>query len=84
MPATSLQPMDAIDPTLETDPDINMAIDTDANPEPPGPDASELPIEPRIATRKDISLRDFLGKMDDYAPIVRQSCITITCSLWLS
>lgn len=65
--------MDFAGPTLETDPDVDMAIDTDPNPEPPGPNATELPPEPRIPTRKDISLRDFLTKMDDYAPIVRCS-----------
>jgi transcription initiation factor TFIID subunit 10 len=27
--------------------------------------------EPRIPVKKDASLREFLGKMDDYAPIVR-------------
>ncbi|KAI8630957.1 transcription initiation factor IID, TAF10 subunit [Xylariaceae sp. FL1651] len=28
------------------------------------------PAEPKIASRKDISLKEFLGKMDDYAPII--------------
>lgn len=28
-------------------------------------------IDPRLPTRKDTSLRDFLSKIDDYAPIVR-------------
>lgn len=27
--------------------------------------------EPRLPTRKDASLKEFLNKMDDYAPIVR-------------
>lgn len=27
--------------------------------------------EPRLPTHKDTSLREFLSKMDDYAPIVR-------------
>ena len=30
--------------------------------------------EPKLPTRKDASLKEFLGKMDDYAPIV--SCFT--------
>lgn len=30
------------------------------------------PIEPRIPAKKDATLREFLGKMDDYAPIVRR------------
>jgi transcription initiation factor TFIID subunit 10 len=29
--------------------------------------------EPKLPTRKDASLKEFLGKMDDYAPIVRLS-----------
>lgn len=28
--------------------------------------------EPRLPTRKDTSLKEFLNKMDDYAPIVRR------------
>lgn len=34
--------------------------------------ATELPtvIEPKIPQKKDTSLREFLGKMDDYAPII--------------
>jgi transcription initiation factor TFIID subunit 10 len=27
--------------------------------------------EPKLPTRKDTSLKEFLSKMDDYAPIVR-------------
>lgn len=34
------------------------------------PDAIAAPPEPKLATRKDMSLREFLTKMDDYAPIV--------------
>lgn len=41
--------------------DINMEINNTDD---------EIP-ESREPTRKDISLRDFLGKMDEYAPIVR-------------
>lgn len=29
--------------------------------------------EPKLPTRKDASLKEFLGKMDDYAPIVSSS-----------
>ncbi|KAI4124161.1 MAG: hypothetical protein LQ347_005839, partial [Umbilicaria vellea] len=32
-------------------------------------DALDPPPDPRIPTRKDMSLREFLGKMDEYAPI---------------
>ena len=31
--------------------------------------------EPKLPTRKDTSLKEFLSKMDDYAPIVR-------CPFW--
>lgn len=34
------------------------------------PDAIAPPPEPKVQTRKDMSLREFLTKMDDYAPIV--------------
>lgn len=54
----------------ELDPEIDMAIDP-APPDPENPALDEALPEPREATRKDISLRDFLSKMDDYAPIVR-------------
>jgi len=55
----------------DIDPEIDMSID----PAPPDPEntameEATLP-EPREATKKDISLKEFLGKMDDYAPIVR-------------
>ena len=33
----------------------------------------EAVLEARIPAKKDASLREFLGKMDDYAPIVRLS-----------
>lgn len=31
---------------------------------------SEIPLEARIPAKKDATLREFLSKMDDYAPIV--------------
>lgn len=37
--------------------------DEEVNPLAPAP-------EPKLPTRKDASLKEFLGKMDDYAPIV--------------
>jgi transcription initiation factor TFIID subunit 10 len=54
----------------ELDPDLDMVIDP-APPEPENPDLEAPLPETREPTRKDISLREFLGKMDDYAPIVR-------------
>lgn len=62
-----LAPMDSADSII--DHDIDMAIDPDPNPNPEDPNA-ELPPEPRVPPKKDISLREFLSKMDDYAPIV--------------
>ena len=65
--------------------DIDASIDADIKPEPTQPDSMNLdgandPLsssvdppqstEPRIPAKKDASLREFLGKMDDYAPIV--------------
>jgi len=40
-----------------------------------GPNAANvpqppMPAEPKLPTRKDTSLKEFLNKMDDYAPIV--------------
>lgn len=42
---------------------------------PPTEEAPPAPTVPesRLPTRKDVSLREFLNKMDDYAPIVRSS-----------
>ena len=68
-PTSTLQP----DPTMDADldPEIDMTLDDPAPPDPSTLSAS-IP-EPREATKKDISLRDFMSKMDDYAPIVRTS-----------
>ncbi|RKL09618.1 hypothetical protein BFJ68_g9043 [Fusarium oxysporum] len=54
-----------------------MASDAPEKPEqtPPAPEApaDEAPApaipDPRLPSRKDVSLREFLNKMDDYAPI---------------
>jgi len=63
-----------------------------ANAESPDPSKDLLPVdrtdeevdplapapEPKLPTRKDASLKEFLAKMDDYAPIVSElnSCMT--------
>jgi transcription initiation factor TFIID subunit 10 len=58
-----------------------------ANADSPDPSKDLLPVdrndeevdplapapEPKLPTRKDASLKEFLAKMDDYAPIVRGS-----------
>lgn len=56
----------------ELDPEIDIAIDP-APPDPENADGGEDEnmIEPREPAKKDIALRDFLAKMDDFAPIVR-------------
>ncbi|KAF4431834.1 transcription initiation factor TFIID subunit 10 [Fusarium austroafricanum] len=58
---------------------FNMASDAPEKPE-QTPPAQEAPVDeappapavpdPRLPTRKDVSLREFLNKMDDYAPII--------------
>ena len=68
---------------MDTDKNNNNATeDAELAPEAPDADADAQPSEdaagapptiqePRMPTKKDTSLREFLGKMDDYAPIVR-------------
>lgn len=34
--------------------------------------------EPKLLTKKDISLKEFIGKMDDYAPIVRLKSFSLS------
>lgn len=67
--ATSFDPNtqsnDSIDQPLDAD--MDLVIDPPPQSEDP---LVEPPTEPRVPARKDISLRDFLSKMDDYAPIV--------------
>ncbi|KAI0124818.1 TAF10-like protein [Xylariales sp. AK1849] len=38
--------------------------------QPEGEEVNPAPEEAKMPTRKDISLKEFLGKMDDYAPII--------------
>lgn len=48
--------------------------EAEAKAEPPAHAATETQPskpEPRIPVKKDVTLREFMGKMDDYAPIVR-------------
>ena len=69
------------DDQIEEDPDIDMNIDPAAADKAKADDAvmeDEAIPEPKEPTKKDISLRDFLSKMDDYAPIVSS---TVLCTL---
>lgn len=54
---SATQPSEAVETT-------GAAADTEVATAPPAP-------ELKLPTRKDASLKDFLNKMDDYAPIVR-------------
>jgi transcription initiation factor TFIID subunit 10 len=54
------------DPSTDLVPVANK--DEEIDPLAPAPD-------PKLPTRKDASLKEFLSKMDDYAPIV--SCLSI-------
>ena len=64
-----------IDDVMEEDADLDANIDAAPAQSQPSGDAQENEeealLEAREPTKKDVSLRDFLGKMDDYAPIVR-------------
>ena len=77
------------EPVIEEDADIDMNIDPTAAEKPAADtEMEEEPIlEPREPTKKDISLRDFLAKMDDYAPIVRQNrsplALLLPCNYYL-
>lgn len=57
------------------------ALEVQNGPNPP-PEIAP-PQDPKLPTRKDISLREFLNKIDDYAPIVQtdSSASTIIGSL---
>lgn len=54
---------DTPDPTNALVPASNRTAEEEPNPVAPAP-------EPKLPTRKDASLKEFLSKMDDYAPIV--------------
>jgi len=73
---------DDIDASLEADIDMTTAapptilpldgatdLDIPSSSSDPHPTANTS--DPRVPSKKDASLRDFLSKMDDYAPIVR-------------
>lgn len=48
-------------------------VPANAEKEEVAPIAPAVAHESRMPTRKDASLKEFLGKMDDYAPIVSSS-----------
>ncbi|KAJ5098370.1 hypothetical protein N7532_005371 [Penicillium argentinense] len=66
----------ATDPAVKPEPDIDASIeqDIDMNAEPSQPAADDnvpvpAEVDPTPPSKKETSLREFLGKMDDYAPI---------------
>lgn len=71
-------PVDDLDATLDTDMNTGAAPEAmnldganDSAPTAPnGAPATEAPFEARIAAKKDVTLREFLGKMDEFAPVV--------------
>jgi transcription initiation factor TFIID subunit 10 len=78
---------DELDPTVEEE--INrdatqadtMNLDGAADPEPAavnGISETAQTFEARIPAKKDATLREFMGKMDEYAPIV--GCLVCVCN----
>jgi transcription initiation factor TFIID subunit 10 len=65
-----------VDTSAETTQPDSMNIDGANDARPAEEDEVNKPIEARIPAKKDATLREFLGKMDDYAPIVWFSIIT--------
>ena len=57
--------------TQEQPEDLQASQQASQTAEPDVPTAIAPGPEPRLPTRKDVSLREFLAKMDEYAPIVR-------------
>jgi len=67
--------MNGQNPTQQPSPAAPSAANTGSPIVPPpqnGPEAvhPEAVLEPRIPQKKDASLREFLGKMDDYTPLI--------------
>ena len=74
-PSTPAETADsAIKPEPDLDPSIEQDIDMNADGTAQGANADEA-VDPIAAaptpSKKETSLREFLSKMDDYAPIVR-------------
>ncbi|CAF9933005.1 MAG: hypothetical protein HETSPECPRED_008514 [Heterodermia speciosa] len=66
--STQAGPDQTLDGTLDIDIDMNL----NPQPEPGSREATTeaIPEPPPAPTKKDITLREFLSKMDDYAPII--------------
>lgn len=59
-----------VDTSAETTQPDSMNLDSTAETRLIDDEEVNKPIEARIPAKKDATLREFLGKMDDYAPIV--------------
>jgi hypothetical protein len=80
---SNMEANEELDPTVEEE--INrdatqtdaMNLDGAADPEPAvnGVSDTAQTFEARIPAKKDATLREFLGKMDEYAPIVRLALV---------
>jgi transcription initiation factor TFIID subunit 10 len=77
--AAGPEPDEELDASIQADIDMggtenanamNLDGPGDAGPSRPVIDPIATAVDPRLPTKKDASLREFLGKMDDYAPIV--------------
>jgi transcription initiation factor TFIID subunit 10 len=74
----SMEVNDELDPTVEEEINhdavqadaMNLDGAADAEPAVNGITDAAQTFEARIPAKKDATLREFLGKMDDYAPIV--------------
>ena len=80
------EPDEELDASIQADIDMGGAGNTnamsfdgagDVGPVGPDVDPAASAADPRLPIKKDASLREFLGKMDDYAPIVSN----IFCSI---
>jgi hypothetical protein len=72
IPDDAAPPVPAADGSNDVQVDEEMNLNPDDAPA-DGAEAEEaapLPQEAKVPPKKDISLREFLSKMDDYAPIV--------------
>lgn len=80
-PDSTMEVNEELDPTVEeeinhdaTQADaMNLDGAADAEPAVNGLTDTAQTFEARIPAKKDATLREFLGKMDEYAPIVRCS-----------
>ncbi|KAL9124990.1 MAG: hypothetical protein Q9217_005745 [Psora testacea] len=69
-----------MDSNADLDVDLDMALDGAADPI-NAEDIDPTILETREPTKKDISLREFVSKMDDYAPIQQMHINTRECDL---